>query len=189
MKLSFPEALATSILLATATSVSAEPAKFEVDEEHFSMSFEIMHIGYAPVMGMFRDIEGQFEYNEETGELNSGKLVFKASSVFTNHDKRDDHLRKPDFLDASKHPDITFVVSDFEKTGDNTGIVTGDLTLLGQTRPVDVNVTLNKAAEYPTDWWEMRCGCASALRPSKTVAGSEFENRLAKRHKTSAIPA
>ena len=40
-------------------------------------------------------------------------------------------------------------MSDFEKTGDNTGIVTGDLTLLGQTRPVDVNVTLNKAAEYP----------------------------------------
>ncbi|WP_303292513.1 YceI family protein [Marinobacter sp. ST-43] len=149
MKLSFPEALTTSILLATATSVSAEPAKFEVDEEHFSMSFEIMHIGYAPVIGMFRDIEGQFEYNEETGELNSGKLVFKASSVFTNHDKRDDHLRKPDFLDASKYPEITFVVSDFEKTGDNTGIVTGDLTLLGQTRPVDVNVTLNKAAEYP----------------------------------------
>ncbi len=44
MKLSFPEALATSILLTMATSVYAEPAKFEVDEEHFSMSFEIMHI-------------------------------------------------------------------------------------------------------------------------------------------------
>ena len=142
-------AIALPAAVALSPAAMAEPRNFVVDDEHFSMFFEIMHIGYAPVMGMFRDIEGQFEYNEETGELNSGKLVFKASSVFTNHDKRDDHLRKPDFLDASKHPDITFVVSDFEKTGDNTGIVTGDLTLLGQTRPVDVNVTLNKAAEYP----------------------------------------
>lgn len=73
-------------------------ANFVVDEEHFSMSFEIMHVGYAPVMGMFRDVEGQFEYDEETGELSSGKLMFKAASVFTNHEKRDDHVRNKDFL-------------------------------------------------------------------------------------------
>src|SRR5690554_2705589 len=73
-------------------------ANFVVDEEHFSMSFEIMHVGYAPVMGMFRDVEGQFEYDEETGELSSGKLMLKAASVFTNHEKRDDHVRNKDFL-------------------------------------------------------------------------------------------
>lgn len=62
------------------------------------MSFDIMHVGYAPVMGMFRDVEGEFEYDEETGELSSGKLMFKAASVFTNHEKRDDHVRNKDFL-------------------------------------------------------------------------------------------
>src|SRR5690554_4751033 len=92
------KAITASALLLLPLALQAEPAKFVVDEEHFSMSFEIMHVGYAPVMGMFRDVEGQFEYDEETGELSSGKLMFKAASVFTNHEKRDDHVRNKDFL-------------------------------------------------------------------------------------------
>ncbi|MDI9245610.1 YceI family protein [Marinobacter sp. CHS3-4] len=127
----------------------AEPETYVVDDEHFSMTFEVQHIGYAPVMGMFRDVEGQFDYDEQNNTLTSGQLTFDSKSVFTNHDKRDDHLRSKDFLSSSKYPEITFSVTDFESTGENTGVVTGDLTLLGQTRPVDVNITLNKAAEYP----------------------------------------
>ena len=133
----------------TTPAVMAAPETYVIDDEHFSMAFEVMHIGYAPVMGMFREVEGQFEYDEEEKQLTSGKLTFKSKSVFTNHDKRDDHLRKDDFLDSKKFPDITFEVTGFESTGDNAGVVTGDLTLLGQTQPVDVKVTLNKSAEYP----------------------------------------
>lgn len=140
----------TAVTLALATPAAlAEPETYVIDDEHFSMAFEVMHIGYAPVMGMFRDVEGQFEYDEEKKQLTSGKLTFKSKSVFTNHDKRDDHLRKDDFLNSGKFPDITFEVTGFESTGDNTGIVTGDLTLLGQNRSVGVDVTLNKSAEYP----------------------------------------
>lgn len=127
----------------------AEPTTFTVDDEHFSMAFEIMHIGYAPVMGMFREVEGQFVYDEEARELSSGKLVFKSDSVFTNHKKRDNHLRDDDFLNSSEYPSITFNVTDFETTGENTGKVTGDLTMLGKTNPVTLDVTLNKAAVYP----------------------------------------
>ena len=141
-------AFAATLALASA-SAFAEPETYVIDDEHFSMSFEVKHIGYAPVMGMFRDVEGQFEYDEEANELTSGKLTFKSESVFTNHDKRDDHLRNDDFLNSGKFPDITFEVTGFETTGDNTGIVTGDLTLLGETRSVDVDVTLNKSAKYP----------------------------------------
>ncbi|SFM70997.1 YceI family protein [Marinobacter pelagius] len=127
----------------------AEPTTFTVDDEHFSMAFEIMHVGYAPVMGMFREVEGQFIYDEEARELSSGKLVFKSDSVFTNHKKRDNHLRDDDFLNSSEYPNITFNVTDFETTGENTGKVTGDLTMLGKTNPVTLDVTLNKAAVYP----------------------------------------
>lgn len=141
-------ALAASLVLTTPVAV-AEPETYVIDDEHFSMSFEVNHIGYAPVMGMFREVEGQFEYDEETKQLTSGMLTFKSKSVFTNHDKRDGHLRNEDFLNSGKFPDITFEITGFESTGSNTGIVTGDLTLLGNTRPVDVSVTLNKAAEYP----------------------------------------
>jgi len=142
-------ALSIPLLVTASLPALAEPQKFVVDDEHFSMTFEVMHIGYAPVIGMFRDVEGQFEYDEETNDIRSGSLTFQSESVFTNHEKRDEHLRKPDFLDSSNHPEVTFSVSSFESTGDNTGTVTGDLTMLGQTRPVDVVVTLNKSADYP----------------------------------------
>lgn len=127
----------------------AEPATFEVDSDHFSMSFEVMHIGYAPVIGMFRDVEGEFVYDDATGKLESGSLVFKSRSIFTNHKKRDEHLRGSDFLHSSKYPDITFNLTGFEATGEQTGKVTGDLRMLGQTNPVTLDVTLNKSAEYP----------------------------------------
>lgn len=149
--------LSTALIATTAavamTLVSpaalAEPETYVVDAEHFSMAFEVAHIGYAPVMGMFREVEGKFEYDEEKKQLTSGKLIFKSKSVFTNHEKRDGHLRNKDFLNSGKFPDITFEVTGFESTGENSGVVTGDLTLLGETRSVDVDVTLNKSAEYP----------------------------------------
>lgn len=131
------------------TTAFAEPATFEVDSDHFSMSFEIMHIGFAPVIGMFRDVEGQFVYDDATGELESGTLVFESRSVFTNHKKRDEHLRGSDFLHSSKYPEITFNLTGFEATGEKTGKVTGDLTMLGQSNPVILDVTLNKSADYP----------------------------------------
>ena len=149
MKTFLSTAALTASLALSAPVAMAEPETYIIDDEHFSMSFEVNHIGYAPVMGMFRDVEGQFDYDEETRQLTSGTLTFKSKSVFTNHDKRDGHLRNDDFLNSGKFPDITFEITGFENTGDNTGIVTGDLTLLGKTRPVDVDVTLNKSAEYP----------------------------------------
>jgi polyisoprenoid-binding protein YceI len=141
--------LALAMGAAYAPVAVAEPQAYKVDDEHFSMAFEIMHIGYAPVMGIFREVEGQFEFDEEARDVTSGSLTFKSKSVFTNHDKRDDHVRNEDFLNSGKFPDITFEITDFETTGENTGVVTGDLTLLGQTRPVVVDITLNKSAEYP----------------------------------------
>lgn len=158
----------------------AEPQTYVIDDEHFSMAFEIMHIGYAPVMGMFRDVEGQFEYDEEEKQLTSGTLTFKSKSVFTNHDKRDDHLRNEDFLDSGKFPDITFEVTGFETTGDNTGVITGDLTLLGQTRPVDVDVTLNKSAEYPIGHKEYTLGLSAEATLNRSDWGMTYgiENDL-----------
>jgi len=164
----------------TAAPVLAEPQAYVIDDEHFSMNFEIQHIGYAPVMGMFREVEGQFKYDEANRELPSGQLTFKSKSVFTNHEKRDDHLREDDFLDSGKFPDITFTITDFETTGENTGVVTGDLTLLGQTRPVDVNVTLNKSAVYPIGHEEYTLGLTAETSLKRSDWGMTYavENGL-----------
>lgn len=166
--------LTVASLAGAAPLASAEPANFKVDDEHFSMVFDIMHIGYAPVMGMFRDIEGEFVYDEETRELVSGKLAFKSKSVFTNHKKRDDHLTGKDFFNSSKYPDITFTVTGYESTGESTGVVTGDLSMLGQTRPVDLKVTLNKAAEYPIGHEEYTLGISAQTTIQRSDWGMTY---------------
>ncbi|MFN2361307.1 MAG: YceI family protein [Marinobacter sp.] len=184
MRTTFSNAILASVATAGLSLASpaalAEPATYVLDDEHFSMAFEIMHIGYAPVMGMFRDVEGQFEYDEEEQELTSGKVTFKSKSVFTNHDKRDDHLRNEDFLNSGEFPDIVFEVTGFETTGDNTGVITGDLTLLGQTRSVDVDVTLNKSAEYPIGHEEYTLGLTAEATIKRSDWGMTYgiENDL-----------
>lgn len=161
-------------ILALPVAAVAEPTTFEVDSDHFSMSFEIMHIGYAPVIGMFREVEGEFVYDDATGELASGKLVFRSDSIFTNHKKRDDHLRGSDFLHSSKYPDITFNLTGFEATGENTGKVTGDLSMLGQTNPVTVDVTLNKSAEYPIGHEEFTLGISAETKLRRSDWGMTY---------------
>lgn len=130
-------------------TAAAEPRQYTIDEEHFTMTFEVSHIGYASVIGMFLEARGSFEYDDEAQAVRSGKVVVESDSVFSNHEKRDEHLRKDDFLDVDDHPRVVFEVTDFKTTGEDTGELTGDLTLLGKTRAVTLDVTLNKAADYP----------------------------------------
>jgi len=166
--LAFPAALALS------PAAVAEPKTFVVDDEHFSIVFEIMHIGYAPVMGMFRRVEGEFVYDEEARELSSGQLVFRSDSVYTNHEKRDNHVRDTDFLNSEEYPEITFTVTDFETTGENTGKVTGDLEMLGQTNPVVLDVTLNKAAVYPFGHEEYTLGISASTTFKRSDWGMTY---------------
>lgn len=161
-------------LLAGSPLILAEPATFEVDSEHFSMAFEIMHIGYAPVIGMFREVNGEFVYDDATGDLESGTLVFQSSSVFTNHKKRDDHLRGSDFLSSENYPEITFELTDFEQTGEDTGTVTGDLTMLGKTNPVVLDVTLNKSADYPIGHEDFTLGISAETTLKRSDWGMTY---------------
>ncbi|MGO1501758.1 MAG: YceI family protein [Marinobacter sp.] len=169
-----PAFLACFSLAFLVNVANAAPAKYELDDEHFSMVFEIMHIGYAPVMGMFRKVEGEFVYDDETRKLISGELTFKSKNVFTNHEERDDHVTGKDFLNSSKYPDITFTVTNFEPTGESTGLVTGDLNMLGQTKPVELDVTLNKAAEYPIGHEEYTLGISAEATLKRSEWGMTY---------------
>lgn len=142
--------LATLIMVTTSPRLAtAEPAGFEIDPAHVTVAFLVRHIGYADTLGQFLEVEGGFDYDEATKTLSDLEVVIEAESVFSNHDRRDDHVRGSDFLDADEHPEIVFVGTGATPTGENSGTVTGDLTLLGVTRPVTLEVTLNKAGLYP----------------------------------------
>ncbi len=139
-------ALAAALL---APAALAAPATYKLDPSHTTIGFLVDHIGYAKTFGLFRELEGEFEFDPEARTLGDVRVSVDAASVFTNDDRRDEHVRNKDFLHVESHPEILFVASGGEVTGENTGTVTGDLTILGVTKPITLEVTLNKIGEYP----------------------------------------
>jgi polyisoprenoid-binding protein YceI len=148
--------IAAAVLGLTSPVSFAEPRNYAIDPEHFSIAFQVDHVGYADVIGLFLKASGSFTYDEATRQLSAGRVVVMASSVFSNHTARDRHVRDEDFLNAGKHPEIVFEATAFRvnegpdgTTGKLSGQLDGMLSLLGQTHPVTLDVSLNKAASYP----------------------------------------
>ncbi|MDJ0983355.1 MAG: YceI family protein [Kiloniellales bacterium] len=134
---------------AIAPPAQANPARYEIDPAHFSVGFLVHHIGYADTLGMFLEGGGSFTFDEAAPAVTDIEVTIQADSVFTNHDRRDKHVKGSDFLDVDDHPEIRFVGREARPTGENSGEVTGDLTILGVTRPITLQVIKNKIGDYP----------------------------------------
>ncbi len=102
---------------------------------------------------MFLEASGEFNYDPNSQVLNSGRIEVQAASIFSNNEDRDRHLTGRDFLSASKNPVIVFEASVFTPNGSAgdslIGTLTGDLTLLGETHPVELGIVINKQDNYP----------------------------------------
>ncbi len=138
------------IFLATfGSTASAEPKSYKLDPSHTIVAFFVDHIGYSRMLGRFTDVAGTFVYDTETQELSDLRVVVKTASVASDHKRRDDHVRGADFLDVKKFPEMIFTAASGTPDSANHGTVAGELTLLGQTKPLVLDVTLNKFAKYP----------------------------------------
>jgi len=162
--------VAVTALALFAGTVHAKPEEFEIDEEHFSIAFQIQHAGLYDVFGMFTEGEGEFVFDEEALTISDIKIEIETDSVYTAHKKRDGHLRSGDFLNAREFPKITFVGTGSERTGDRTGRVTGDLTLLGVTRPVTLEVEFVSSGPYLFNRRQYRVG----INAQTTIKRSDF---------------
>jgi polyisoprenoid-binding protein YceI len=137
------------MLAASSLPSIAAPRDYQIDPEHASFGFLVSHIGYQNVLGMFREVAGSFRFDEEKQEISDVTVTVKTASVFTNHEKRDEHLRKEEFLWTDKYPEMTFTMTSAQKTGERIGKITGNLTLRGVTKSITLDITLNKVGEYP----------------------------------------
>lgn len=148
IRLRFLCALLSIGLLGAAHSHAAD-ARYQLDPEHVTISFLVQHLGYADTLGLFRKISGSYVYDEQARRLSNVEVIVETGSVFTGHDKRDDHLRGRDFLDASRTPRMVFTASSATWTGDKTFTVDGELDLLGKRQPLRLTGTVNKSGIYP----------------------------------------
>lgn len=139
-----------TILLAAAPALAqAEPARYELDPAHTTIAFLVDHVGYAATLGLFATVEGGFTYDTETQELSDVQVTVSTDSIETLNDERDKHVRSGDFLAVEDNPEMVFTADAGTPDGDTNGQVAGTLTLLGQSQPLVLDVTLNKAGEYP----------------------------------------
>ena len=143
------ELLATVVAAIAGATATAEPARYELDPAHTTVAFLVEHIGYAKTLGQFLRSSGGFTFDADTGALSAVRVVVETDSVDTHHEARDRHLRSGDFLASGEHPTMTFAAERAMRTGERTFVVTGELTLLGQTRPLTLEAALNKRAPYP----------------------------------------
>jgi len=140
-------ALAATLLGAAAAAGASET--FKIDAEHASVGFAVSHLGYSNMMGRFGTVAGSFVLNEANPAASSVAVEIDAASIDTNHAKRDAHLKSPDFFNVAEFPTLTFKSTRIEPTGEKTAKVTGELTLLGVTKPVVLDVTFNRKAPHP----------------------------------------
>jgi polyisoprenoid-binding protein YceI len=144
-----PLALAGLVLLLAAAPARAELARYVLDPEHVSVGFLVEHVGYAKTLGRFRKTTGEYRFDEATGRLEGLRIEIDAASVYTAHDKRDQHLRSGDFLDVKRFPKLVYTARSAKRRGERSFVIEGELGLLGQRRPVTLEATWNKSAPYP----------------------------------------
>ena len=117
--------------------------RYRTDPDHTRIGFRVMHMMINQVNGQFNDFIGTFDFDEKAGTLKDTSFVVKTTSIDTGVQKRDDHLRSKDFFNVEKFPEMTITNSKITKKKKNDYKWTGDLTLLGVTKPVTFDLTYN----------------------------------------------
>jgi len=161
------------MMIVFSTSSMAENYVIDTKGAHASINFQIPHLGYSMLVGRFDDFSGSFVYDEKNPSASSVEVEIKTASINSNHAERDKHLRGSDFLDVSKYPTAKFVSTSYTET-DGKGVLKGDLTLHGVTKPVSIEVTQIGAGADP--WGGFRRGFEG--RTSLTLADFNINYNL-----------
>jgi polyisoprenoid-binding protein YceI len=156
----------------SATTTLVPTGTWTVDPAHSKVGFAVKHMGIATVRGVFKEFSGTLQVGEEI--VASGAA--QTASVDTNEQQRDDHLRSPDFFDAATHPELTFASTAIEADGEDEFTITGDLTIHGVTRPVQLKAEIQGVDVDP--WGNERVGLEITGQISRGDFGMTFNQAL-----------
>jgi polyisoprenoid-binding protein YceI len=161
-------------LTGTAATAWAAEESYTFDPYHTYPNFKVSHLGFSTMYGQFTRTTGKMTL--DPGKSGSVEITIDASSIDTGmQDKgpmprsRDDHLRSNDFLNVVEFPEITYKSTRVIFDGDEKATIEGDLTLLGVTKPVTLEVDRIKCGTHPFNKKEM-CG----FNATGTLKRSDF---------------
>ena len=127
--------------MAVRTTPFIAAGTWTVDPAHSSVEFSVKHMGIANVRGKFNEFEGTLEVGEDLAHSRAHGTV-KVASIDTNEEKRDAHLRSPDFFNVEEHPEITYETTRIEPRDEESSCVYGNLTMHGVTKPITTSMTV-----------------------------------------------
>lgn len=148
---------------------------YYTDQGHTEVKFGWSHAGVSVQTGEFTEAEGKLVLDPDNVANSTLEVTIKANSVSTGFVPLDTHLKTADFLEVEKYPEMTFVSTSVEKTGDTTANVTGDMTIHGVTKPVTFTTELTHRGAHPLGGAiEYYQGQWAAFKASTTIDHQEF---------------
>lgn len=167
MKSSSLFALSLIGALAFGQTASAAVETYEIDNVHSSVGFSIRHNLVAKVQGSFTQFKGTLRVDRDHLESSTVEATIQAASLSTANEKRDNHLRSPDFFDVATYPTLSFKSKSWKHTGGDNYDVAGDLTIHGVTKEVVLKVT--------------SLGFGPGAKPGSSISGWEATTTINRR--------
>ncbi|MBT0663642.1 YceI family protein [Geobacter pelophilus] len=166
-----------STIIALALPVIASASTWNIDPEHSNVGFKVKHLMVSNVKGVFEKHSGTVDIDDKDITKSKVTVRIDTNSINTNVQKRDEHLRSPDFFDVAKYPAMTFVSKKVAKAGEGNLKVTGDLTIHGITRQVVLDVE-GPTAESKDPWGNIRRGASASTKINRKDFGLTWNKAL-----------
>lgn len=120
-----------------------------IDTSHSAIQFSVKHLGISTVRGTFTSFTGTIDADEQNPTAAKVDVQIETASINTRDEKRDAHLRSPDFFDVDTYPTLTFKSTRVEQLDASNGKLYGDLTIKDITKPVVLNFEFAGLAKSP----------------------------------------
>src|SRR5665213_3276994 len=150
---------------------------YQIDPAHSAAQFKVRHMMIANVKGEFDKVSGTVNFDPANPSASTVEAIIDVASISTRDEQRDAHLKSADFFDVEKFPTINFKSKKVTASGSDSFSLTGDLTIHGVTKEVELKVEeLTEEAKDP--WGNMRRGAEAKTRINRKEFGMTFNMAL-----------
>ncbi|MBI5507684.1 MAG: polyisoprenoid-binding protein [Deltaproteobacteria bacterium] len=166
--------VAAVVLVAPALAFAAT---YDLDPVHTTVSFSVRHMMVTNVRGEFQKVSGTIEYDAKNPQKSVIKVAIDPATISTRDEKRDAHLKSPDFFDVAKFPTMTFESTKVEAAAKGKLKVTGKLTMRGITKEIVLDVD-GPSAELKDPWGNIKIGASATATVNRKDWGVSWNATL-----------